>query len=96
MKTTKEVDQAYQALDFDYWLHAFQPQKYTHASACKFIKYRSKPVFNSNSRYSSNHLWTRISRNGMNYILTGYHTIGAISYVYTEQPWDIEYIVPIH
>ena len=94
-KTKKEVDQDYQTLDFDYWLHAFRPQTSTYASPCGFIKYRSKPVVDSNSRYSSNNLWTRISRNGKNYILSGYHTISAISYVYTEQPWNKEYIVPI-
>ena len=82
-------------LDYDVWYDTFKPETYVDGRFGTFLRYFDSPVNIFGSKYNTAHLWTSISENGKDYFITGYHTVNAISYVYTEKPWDIEYIVPI-
>ena len=95
LKTKKENNPIYKELDFGYWFDTFKPQTFTHSGFNGFINYRGEPVCGSNQKYSSNHLWTRVSEDGRDYLISGYHVMNATSYLYTEKAWDRKYIVKV-
>ena len=82
-------------IDFDNWFDTFEPLTWVDSHFGLFLKYFKKPLPTSNPKYGRRRLWTYISENGQDYLVTGYHTVNAISYVYTKKPWYREYIVKI-